>query len=87
MFAAPRRGLAGLLLDLTQRVRRAGAYDVIQAMIPVSQGGVTVERMCGLAGVTRAGYYRHWGASAPRQGETGVRDAVQRLALAHEHYG
>jgi putative transposase len=56
-------------------------------MIPVSQGELTVERMCGLAGISRAGYYRHWGASAPRQEETCVRDAVQRLALAHEHYG
>src|SRR5260370_6425875 len=43
--------------------------------------------MCALAGVGRAGYYRHWAASAPRQEETGVRDAIQRLALAHPHYG
>jgi transposase InsO family protein len=43
--------------------------------------------MCALAGVSRAGYYRHWSASAPRAEETGVRDAVQRLALAHKHYG
>jgi transposase InsO family protein len=43
--------------------------------------------MCALAGVSRAGYYRHWQASAPRQEETGARDAVQRLALAHRHYG
>jgi putative transposase len=54
---------------------------------PLRQGELTVERMCKLAGVSRAGYYRHWGASAPRQEETGVRDAIQRLALAHEHYG
>jgi putative transposase len=51
------------------------------------QGECAIERMCGLAGVSRAGYYRHWGASAPRQEETGVRDAIQRLALAHPHYG
>jgi putative transposase len=43
--------------------------------------------MCALAGVSRAGYYRHWQASAPRQEATGVRDAIQRLALAHRHYG
>jgi len=54
---------------------------------PLQQGELTVERMCQLAGVSRAGYYRHWGASAPRQEETGVRDAIQRLALAHPHYG
>lgn len=43
--------------------------------------------MCALAQVSRAGYYRHWQASAPRQEETGLRDQVQRLALAHRHYG
>ena len=54
---------------------------------PLSQGEVGIERMCRLAGVSRAGYYRHWQASAPRQEETGVRDAIQRLALGHPHYG
>jgi putative transposase len=54
---------------------------------PLQQGELTVERMCQLAGVSRAGYYRHWGASEPRQEETGVRDAIQRLALVHQHYG
>jgi putative transposase len=51
------------------------------------QGQHTIERMCALAGVSRAGYYRHWAASAPRQEETAVRDQVQRVALAHKHYG
>jgi transposase InsO family protein len=55
--------------------------------IPLQQGELSVERMCALSGVGRAGYYRHWGASAPRQEEVGVRDAIQRLALAHRHYG
>jgi len=54
---------------------------------PLPQGMLTVERMCALAGVSRAGYYRHWQASAPRREETGVRDAIQRLALAHRRYG
>jgi len=48
---------------------------------------LTVERMCALAGVSRAGYYRHWQASAPRQEEMGVRDAIQRVALANRRYG
>jgi putative transposase len=51
------------------------------------QGHLTVERMCALAGVSRAGYYRYWSASEPRQEELYVRDAVQRLALAYKHYG
>jgi len=55
--------------------------------IPLSQGELTIARMCVLAGVSRAGYYRHWAASAPRAEETTARDAIQRLALAHRHYG
>jgi putative transposase len=51
------------------------------------QGELTIERMCALAGVSRAGYYRHWAASAPRQEETAVRDLVQRIALSHKQYG
>jgi len=51
------------------------------------QGEHTIERMCTLAGVSRAGYYRHWAASAPRREETVVRDLVQRIALSHKRYG
>ena len=54
---------------------------------PRPQGELTVERMCVLAGVSRAGYYRRWQASAPRQEETAVRDAIQRVALANRRYG
>jgi putative transposase len=43
--------------------------------------------MCVLAGVSRAGYYRRWRASAPRQEETTVRDAIQRVVLASRRYG
>jgi putative transposase len=51
------------------------------------QGGLSVERMCTLAQVSRAGYYRHWQAVAPRTAETALRDEVQRVALAQRHYG
>jgi putative transposase len=54
---------------------------------PRPQGELTVERMCVLAGVSRAGYYRRWQASAPRQEETAVRDAIQRVVLANRRYG
>lgn len=37
--------------------------------------------------VSRAGYYRHWRRSAPAAEETGLRDRLQHLALAHRHYG
>lgn len=53
----------------------------------LTQGALALERMCGLAGVSRAGYYRAWRASAPREEETGLRDAIQRIALAGRCYG
>ena len=43
--------------------------------------------MCALIGVSRAGYYRQWRSSAPAEEETALRDRLQRLALAHRHYG
>lgn len=51
------------------------------------QGAGSVERLCRLSNVSRASYYRHWQASAPRQEEMGLRDALQRLALANRRYG
>jgi putative transposase len=43
--------------------------------------------MCALAQVNRTGYYRQWAASAPREEETALRDAVQRVSLANRRYG
>ena len=54
---------------------------------PLLQGEPTIARLCALAGVSRAGYYRNWAASAPRAEETAVRDMVQRVALAEKTYG
>jgi hypothetical protein len=43
--------------------------------------------MCELSGVSRAGFYRQWEASAPRQADTAVRDAVQQVAVEKRFYG
>jgi putative transposase len=51
------------------------------------QGEVRIERLCRLAGVSRAGYYRHWQAAAPGLEETELRDAIQRSALKNRKYG
>ena len=51
------------------------------------QGSLSIERLCALAGVSRATYYRHWHVAAPRTEETALRDVLQRLAVAHRHYG
>jgi len=49
----------------------------------VSQGSQTIQRLCRVAGVSRAGYYRFWQKSGPREHDTLVRDAIQRVALAN----
>ena len=51
------------------------------------QGGLTVERMCELSGVSRARFYRHWQASAPRQADTALRDALQQVIVEKRFYG
>ena len=51
------------------------------------QGALSIERMCTLIGVSRASYYRHWRDVAPRREEIELRDVLQRLAIAHRHYG
>jgi transposase InsO family protein len=56
-------------------------------MSPRPQGDLTVERLCMLARVSRAGYYRQWAASEPGEEEMTVRDAIQRVALANRRYG
>jgi putative transposase len=56
-------------------------------MTSQSQGEIGIGRMCQLAGISRSGYYRHWLLSLPRQEETGLRDAIQRLAIKNRHYG
>lgn len=49
--------------------------------------GLGIERSRDLIRVSRAGYYRHWQASKPRQEETALRDEIQRLSLAKRYQG
>lgn len=52
------------------------------------QGGLTIERMCGLARVSRAGFYRWLGATAPGEEEMEVRAAIHEVVLEHRgRYG
>jgi putative transposase len=52
------------------------------------QGKLTVERMCQLAGVSRAGFYRHLVEVEPDEEEMELRDAIQQIYLEHRrHYG
>lgn len=55
---------------------------------PDAQPTLSVERMCHLADVSRASYYRHWEACAPDEAEMALREAIQKVALAHRRrYG
>jgi putative transposase len=51
------------------------------------QGEARIDRLCALAEVSRASFYRSWSQSHPDREEMALRDAIQRLALAHRHYG
>jgi putative transposase len=54
----------------------------------LSQGcSTSIERLCRMAGVSRADYYRFWRRSAPRQHDTMLRDKIQKLALANRYRG
>ncbi|MGD0723639.1 MAG: IS3 family transposase, partial [Roseiarcus sp.] len=46
-----------------------------------------IERLCRLGGVSRAGTYRHFEASAPARADADLRDRIQKLSLQHRHYG
>jgi len=52
------------------------------------QGGLSVERMCHLAGVSKAGFYRHLRSCDIHDEEMHVRSEIQRIALEYDgHYG
>ena len=53
-----------------------------------AQGSLTIERMCGLGRVSRAGFYRYWQQQAPREEETELRGQIQQIVLTHRgNYG
>jgi putative transposase len=52
------------------------------------QGKLSVERMCALAEVSRAGFYRCVRAEQPEAEEIAVRAAIQEVAIEHHrNYG
>jgi len=52
------------------------------------QGGLGIERMCQLAQVSRAGFYRSLQESQPMEEDMAVRSAIQQIARAHRRrYG
>ncbi len=66
---------------------REGIYDQIREVMPV-QGRLSRERMCELAQVSRAGFYRSLQEREPVTEEMEVRSAIQQIALEHRRrYG
>ena len=52
------------------------------------QGGLSIERMCQLAGVSRAGFYRSLREATPEEEDMEVRSAIQRIAIEYRRrYG
>lgn len=53
-----------------------------------AQGSLTIERMCALGMVSRAGFYRDWQRREPRAEEMEVRSRIQQIVVAHRgNYG
>ncbi|HYT20463.1 MAG TPA: IS3 family transposase [Candidatus Polarisedimenticolia bacterium] len=52
------------------------------------QGSLSIERMCQLAGVSRAGFYRSLQEKMPAEEDMEVRSAIQQIAVEHRRrYG
>jgi len=70
-----------------RHVWRAGIYAHIRDVMS-RQGRLSIERMCYLAQVSRAGFYRSLRASQPVAEDMDVRTAIQGIAVAHRRrYG
>ena len=66
---------------------REGIYDEIQEVMPL-EGSLSIERMCQMAGVSRAGFYRSLRERVPVEEEMQVRSEIQQIAVEHRRrYG
>ena len=54
---------------------------------PETQGGPSIEHLCQLGGVARAGFYRFGEARAPKRTEADLRAKIQKIALDSRFYG
>jgi transposase InsO family protein len=55
--------------------------------IEASGAQADVQRLCRLAGLPRATYYRHLAGRGGEAGECELRDLIQRICLRHRFYG
>ena len=52
-----------------------------------TQGAPSIEHLCQLGGVARAGFYRFGEVRAPKRTEADLRDKIQKIALENRFYG
>ena len=70
-----------------RRLWRDGIYDQIREVMPL-QGNLSIERMCELARVSRASFYRSFHQRQPVEEELEVRSVIQQIAIEHRRrYG
>jgi putative transposase len=53
----------------------------------MQQEGFSVTEACRGAGLSRAGFYRHYQEHAPAQADVELRDAIHKIALENRFYG
>jgi putative transposase len=56
-------------------------------MMATQVDGTDVQRLCGLAGISRSGYYRGLEDHAPREADTDLLGEIQSLSLRYRFYG
>jgi putative transposase len=54
---------------------------------PETQGGPSIDHLCALGHVSRAGFYRFGEFRQPERSEADLRDKIQKLATANRFYG
>ena len=52
-----------------------------------TQGAPSIEHLCLLGSVSRAGFYRFGEVRAPQRAEADLRDKIQTIALKNRFYG
>lgn len=66
---------------------RQRIYTEIRARMRL-QGGLSVERLCYLAGVSRPGFYRYLRRGWEEEAEVALRSAIQDVVIEHRwRYG
>jgi hypothetical protein len=80
------KSLARLGAAGSARQTRIRIIEVIEEMsIEAARSQADVQRLCRLAGLPRATYYRH--LAGGEAGECELRDLIQRICLKHRFYG